>query len=89
MKTHVLKISPEHFDPVFSGRKTAELRFNDRNYKAGDLLKLCEFFDGGFTGNHAFRRVTHVADVGELAEGYVLLSMIPASEFEVAATEAA
>lgn len=83
MKTHFLKISPVHFDPVYTHRKTAELRKNDRDYKAGDLLRLNEFQDGKFTGSWVCRRVTHVADVAELAPGFVLLSLVPASLFEI------
>lgn len=84
MKTHVLKIKPEHFYPVYAGRKTAELRFNDRDFKSGDLLKLREFFNGDYTGSYVWRRITHVADVADFAEGYVLLSMVPISKFETA-----
>ncbi|MGA9607044.1 MAG: DUF3850 domain-containing protein [Rouxiella badensis] len=84
MQTHELKIKPEHFDPVFSGKKTAELRKNDRDYKAGDLLKLREFLNGDYTGSYVWRRITHVADVGDFAEGYVLLSITPATLFETA-----
>ncbi|MGA8121086.1 DUF3850 domain-containing protein [Rouxiella badensis] len=84
MQTHELKIKPEHFDPVFTGVKTAELRINDRGYKAGDLLKLREFSNGDYTGSYVWRRVTHVADVGDLSEGYVLLSMTPATLFDTA-----
>lgn len=35
MQTHELKIKTEHFDPVLTGVKTAELRINNRGYKAG------------------------------------------------------
>lgn len=32
-KTHELKILPEHFWPVVTGHKKAELRKNDRDFK--------------------------------------------------------
>lgn len=37
---HNLKILPEHFIPVIDGKKLAELRFNDRDFKVGDYLHL-------------------------------------------------
>lgn len=84
MKTHDLKIAPEHFAPVYAGVKTAELRNNDRDYKVGDLLKLREFSEGEYTGSFAIREVTHVTDVDFVAEGYVLLSMVPMKLLEAA-----
>lgn len=84
MKTHDLKISPKFFAPVRQGVKTAEVRLNDRDYMAGDLLILNEFNSDKYTGKIVIRQVTHVADIGELKAGYVLLSMIPFEMTEVA-----
>lgn len=39
-KIHDLKILPTYFDDVAKGRKTFELRFDDRGYFEGDLLLL-------------------------------------------------
>ena len=36
--THELKIYRKFADAVVSGKKTWEIRFNDRGYKAGDLV---------------------------------------------------
>lgn len=76
MKTHELKILPEHFGPVIDELKTAELRKNDRNFKAGDLMILLEW-NGEYTGDACERVITHVADVSSYLPGYVLLSMKP------------
>ena len=38
--THCLKIREDYADAVLSGEKTFELRYNDRNYKKGDLIKF-------------------------------------------------
>lgn len=35
---HELKCWPSHFEALVDGRKKAELRLNDRNYREGDLL---------------------------------------------------
>ena len=40
---HNLKIYPTYFADVKSGIKTFEIRRNDRNYKIGDVLNLCEY----------------------------------------------
>ncbi|WP_320204851.1 DUF3850 domain-containing protein [Cronobacter malonaticus] len=75
--THNLKIWPEHYSAVCAGVKRAELRKNDRHYRTGDTLDLCEWDkdDGSFTGEFISVTVTHVADVGEWMPGYVLLSV--------------
>ncbi|EOD9472341.1 DUF3850 domain-containing protein [Cronobacter sakazakii] len=75
--THNLKIWPEHYSAVCAGVKRAELRKNDRDYRAGDTLYLCEWDkdDESFTGNYISVTVTHVADVSDWMPGYVLLSI--------------
>lgn len=51
---HELKILPEFFEAVESGKKTAEIRRDDRKYAAGDELTFREFVPegsgGGYTG---------------------------------------
>ena len=39
---HYVKILPEYYIAVEKGIKTFEIRFNDRNYKVGDILHLQE-----------------------------------------------
>ena len=39
---HELKIDPEPFDMIRAGKKTFELRKNDRDFRAGDVLRLCQ-----------------------------------------------
>lgn len=40
MKIHELKIKEEYYKEVALGRKTFELRKNDRDYQVGDLIKF-------------------------------------------------
>jgi hypothetical protein len=70
---HVLKIWPGEFEAVAEKRKTHEVRRNDRDYNAGDLLVLKEFVpagedltkgEGAFTGRVVLRRVTYVTPAG-------------------------
>ncbi|MCE9980054.1 DUF3850 domain-containing protein [Leclercia adecarboxylata] len=76
-KTHNLKIWPEYFAAVRDGIKRAELRWNDREYQAGDILDLCEWDQNEevFTGEYISVNVTHVAELGQWMPGYVLLSI--------------
>jgi hypothetical protein len=73
---HKLKILPKYFAAVCAGTKRAELRKNDRDYRAGDVLILEEALPGSdMTGKSVCVRITHVADVSNYAPGYVLLSI--------------
>jgi len=43
MKTHRLKCWLQYYKDICSGKKTFEYRKNDRNYKVGDKVVLCEY----------------------------------------------
>lgn len=81
--THELKCWPPYFEAILSGRKTFEVRENDRNFWAGDLLRLREFSPGGegtphgYTGRELTRRVTYVLDGNQfgIATGYVVIAL--------------
>ncbi|EOD8838354.1 DUF3850 domain-containing protein [Enterobacter hormaechei] len=83
--THNLKIWPEYFAAVRDGLKRAELRWNDREYQAGDIIDLCEWDpnEEAFTGDFISVTVTHVADLGQWMPGYVLLSVDPPAPVSV------
>lgn len=73
---HELKIWPEHYEAVECGRKKAELRVNDRDYKIGDSILLKEFEPNvGYTGKELDVLITHVCDVGNWLPGYVMISI--------------
>lgn len=48
MKVHKLKIKEEYFNEVKEGRKTFEIRKNDRDYKVGDVVILTKVDNEGF-----------------------------------------
>ena len=78
MKVHDLKTLPEYFEAVDSGAKPFEVRFNDRDFKAGDVLNFREYSDGEYTGRVLRRKVTYVLDdQGSCKEGFVVLGLAP------------
>lgn len=74
MTIHILKILPKHFNDVISGKKKAEIRYNDRNYRVGDIFSLKEWY-GDYSGKFINVRITHILDDEKyLQRGYVMLS---------------
>ena len=87
-RDHELKCWPESFAAIRAALKLAELRWNDRDFKADDTVTLREFIPseadgpwahpaGRYTGEFERRRIRHVANVSRWAAGYVLLSLEP------------
>ena len=56
------KILPKYFSEVCEGRKNFEIRKDEDNFQAGDLLVLEEYnpANGSRTGKKTIRRVTYV-----------------------------
>lgn len=83
---HELKTDPEVFEALIAGRKTYELRKNDRNFQEGDTLTLRETKHTGaemaagapleYTGRTTGRVVTHVlrGPIYGLMDGWAILS---------------
>lgn len=42
-KTHYLKIHPEYFREVYQDKKTAEIRYDDRDFMVDDIMVLKEW----------------------------------------------
>ncbi|EAH0580331.1 DUF3850 domain-containing protein, partial [Listeria monocytogenes] len=59
-KTHELKILSEYFWDIAEGRKTFEIRKNDRNFQVGDYLILKEFKEEKHTGWKITVEVTYI-----------------------------
>lgn len=85
---HILKTDPDVFQAMEEGLKNFEIRYNDRNYMAGDTLTLKETKYSGeemkeedkpleFTGEELEREVNYVLQGGiyGLKEGWVILSV--------------
>jgi hypothetical protein len=60
--THELKSWPQYFEATLEGTKTFELRRNDRDYQAGDLVVLREYEPGmdRYTGRYQIHEITYV-----------------------------
>lgn len=75
-KIHDLKIRPEYFKPVLSGKKKFEIRKNDRNFKVGDFLTLREYAENEYTGRREIYKITYIlSDPEFLKPGFVALSI--------------
>lgn len=81
-KIHDLKCAAGYYEDVEAGRKTAELRLNDRDFALHDIIRLHEYEYGALTGRTLERRVTHIVWDNNgpwLAPGYCMLSLGPVS----------
>ena len=77
---HELKIVPEYFEAVISGKKTFEDRKNDRPFHEGDLLALNEYHPGNkmYTGNSCLVYIDYILNDAEYCKsGYVVMSIKP------------
>lgn len=88
---HDLKCWPNYFTDVLSGKKAFELRFNDRNFKVGDEIRLREWIPpqqaqrtsrGCYTGRSVWLTITYVLNPNPAADpdcglvaGYVALGI--------------
>lgn len=80
---HELKILPEYFEAVTSGRKQFEIRKNDRDYKVNDLLILREYDlqKDEYTGKSYVVKITYITDYAQ-RDGYVVLGIRGMEEME-------
>lgn len=74
-KEHHIKILPDYFGFIVTGRKQFELRKNDRDFRPGDRVILQEFDEGHYTGQEISVKIKYVLkDVPEygLMDGYCI-----------------
>lgn len=71
---HDLKILPQYFEDVKSGRKRFELRRDDRDFRIGDIFILREW-NGKYTGRYYLGSISYILrgckDYG-LMDGYCI-----------------
>lgn len=80
MKVHYIKCLPCWFKAAWNRRKMFELRRDDRGYEVGDLLIVCEWSDGHYTGMSVMRRIAYIlraaeAPTGALGEDWCVLGL--------------
>lgn len=77
MRTHILKILPEYYDPLFFGEKRFEIRKDDRDFHVGDKCVFKEWQNGSYSDapEIAFRIKYILRDCQEygLMDGYCIL----------------
>jgi len=73
---HEIRIASIYYDDVITGKKTFELRKNDRGYKVGQLLSMNEFTEGRYTGRTVEAEITYMLEgFAGLQEGYCILGI--------------
>lgn len=89
MQIHELKTWPRHFQAIWEGDKLFELRFNDRDYKVGDLLHLKEYEPslmygvnkgGEYLNREVIVKVTYILSDSEeqpefVPDGWIIMSL--------------
>lgn len=73
---HFVKLLPQYFDFVGQGVKNAEVRYNDRNYRAKDWIILQEWNKEKYTGRFVRRSIRAVFKLDDIGlKGWVLLCL--------------
>ena len=70
-KTHELKIYPKYFEAILDGKKTFEIRKDDRDFQVGDSIVLKEWDNIKYSGREIQAIIKYMLDdafIG-LAEG--------------------
>jgi len=76
VKLHELKILPEYAHARQHGRKTDELRKDDRDYEVDDIVLLREWSDGAYYGWSQLNVITGILRNHEgLAPGWCILHL--------------
>lgn len=74
-RVHEIRLGAMFFEDARSGKKSFELRKNDRDYKVGDILEMIEFKEGKNTGRVIRKSVTYILeDYTGLVDGYCIMS---------------
>lgn len=83
MKTHNLKLNMDFCNDVLKGKKTFEIRYNDRGYQTGDLIKFKAVDDKGYIPciiENRLYKITYILSGWGLKDGYVALGIKEVSE---------
>ena len=81
MSEHRIKTWPNWFRLLFAGKKTADVRINDRNFKEGDTVVFEEWEPNNeqYTGETIRCTISHVLRIDKIpylgTTGWVMLSL--------------
>lgn len=79
---HDLKIEPPYYQAILDGKKTFEVRYNDRGFNAGDIVilqPLCENRTYDILRPKLIAEIGYVTGFG-MQDGYVVFSLINVQE---------
>lgn len=75
---HELKIAPDWFKSILSGKKSFEVRKADRPFQVGDLLALNEYDKDGYTHRSCMVHIDYILDAEDYCKaGMVIMSIKP------------
>lgn len=75
---HELKTWPQYYVEIMSGKKTFEVRFDDRDFQVGDMVLLQEWNPESeqYTGREAERVITYIIrDFPGITSGWCVFSI--------------
>ena len=77
MRHYSLILASSFWDAVMEGRKTFEVRKNDRGFNAGDTVEFCGATDDGSAGRYADKifDITYVLSGWGIEPGYVVFGI--------------
>lgn len=85
--THKIKLRREFCDAVYDGRKTFEIRNNDRGYQTGDYIKFIPVEDGNKPVHYISHPlsektfiITYVLSGWSIPQDYVVFAIKDVSE---------
>lgn len=83
---HKIKIQKSFADAIMDGRKTFEIRFNDRGYQSGDQISFEVVDSSMFVSFHKIKErifeITYVLSGYGLKDNYVVFGIKPYKEVE-------
>ena len=78
-RVHDLKILPKFYDDVVSCKKNFEIRFNDRDFRVGDVIVLRPFEHGHYFDKEPIPKIIKYVlydfDFPGIREGFVILGL--------------
>ena len=77
MQVHELKTYPQYFEQTLKGKKSFEIRLNDRNFQVGDIVVLKEWDGAEYSGRELTGEIVYILsdDFVGLTKDYVVLSL--------------